>query len=78
MQGEYGLVQPDGIMRLVQYTADDYKGFVAVVKNLKVQVPQYTEGQALYRVRRNGVFNKERNASGQVKEEDNVGTKYIR
>lgn len=78
MQGEYGLVQPDGLMRLVQYTADDHKGFEAVVKNLKVQVPQYTEGQSLYRVRRRGVANKEGDARGQIKEEDNVGSKYIR
>ncbi|CAH0401201.1 unnamed protein product [Chilo suppressalis] len=32
VQGEYSLVEPDGNIRLVQYTADAVRGFNAVVK----------------------------------------------
>lgn len=31
VQGEYSLVEPDGTIRTVQYTADDHNGFNAVV-----------------------------------------------
>ncbi|XP_063361485.1 uncharacterized protein LOC134650460 [Cydia amplana] len=33
VRGQYSLIQPDGYVREVQYTADDIKGFNAVVKN---------------------------------------------
>ncbi|XP_034238869.1 larval cuticle protein A1A-like [Thrips palmi] len=33
VKGEYSVVQPDGIIRTVHYTADDHNGFNAVVTN---------------------------------------------
>ncbi|XP_073951593.1 uncharacterized protein [Choristoneura fumiferana] len=38
VRGQYSLIQPDGYVREVQYTADDVKGFNAVVKNF---LPQF-------------------------------------
>nr|AWK28354.1 cuticular protein [Nilaparvata lugens] len=32
VKGSYTLVQPDGLRRIVEYTADDHSGFNAVVK----------------------------------------------
>ncbi|XP_050544632.1 cuticle protein 7-like [Daktulosphaira vitifoliae] len=32
VKGSYSLVEPDGSTRVVEYTADDYNGFQAVVK----------------------------------------------
>ncbi|XP_026485952.2 uncharacterized protein LOC113393341 isoform X1 [Vanessa tameamea] len=34
VQGQYSFVQPDGFRRVVVYTADDTKGFNAVVRNI--------------------------------------------
>ncbi|XP_050669071.1 larval cuticle protein A2B-like [Leptidea sinapis] len=33
VQGQYSLVQPDGVVRTVEYTADEHNGFNAVVHN---------------------------------------------
>lgn len=32
MKGEYSLVEPDGTLRIVEYEADPYFGFRAIVK----------------------------------------------
>lgn len=34
MKGSYSLVEPDGTLRVVEYTADDHTGFNAVVKRI--------------------------------------------
>jgi hypothetical protein len=34
VKGEYSLVEPDGSVRIVEYTADDHNGFNAVVKKI--------------------------------------------
>ncbi|KPI96683.1 Cuticle protein 19.8 [Papilio xuthus] len=41
--GHYSILQPDGITRTVQYTADNENGFNAVVNN--VGIPSNTERQ---------------------------------
>ncbi|KAJ9590344.1 hypothetical protein L9F63_027817, partial [Diploptera punctata] len=35
VRGEYSVVEPDGTVRVVEYTADDKNGFQAVVKKTK-------------------------------------------
>jgi len=35
VKGSYSLVEPDGSTRVVEYTADDYNGFNAVVKKIE-------------------------------------------
>lgn len=34
VKGGYSLVEPDGSIRIVEYTADDHNGFNAVVKKI--------------------------------------------
>lgn len=34
VKGSYSLVEPDGSIRIVEYTADDHNGFNAVVKKI--------------------------------------------
>lgn len=34
VKGSYSLVEPDGTIRVVEYTADDHNGFNAVVKKI--------------------------------------------
>lgn len=41
VKGFYSLVEPDGSTRTVEYTADDYNGFNAVVKKEGAFVPVY-------------------------------------
>ncbi|XP_063992681.1 larval cuticle protein A2B-like [Diachasmimorpha longicaudata] len=36
IKGSYSLVEPDGTVRVVEYTADDHNGFNAVVKKIGV------------------------------------------
>ena len=50
VKGSYSLNEPDGTIRVVEYTADDYNGFNAVVKKIghaihpaPVPVAQYIE-----------------------------------
>lgn len=34
VKGEYSLVEPDGTIRIVKYTADDHNGFNAIVQRV--------------------------------------------
>ncbi|XP_045446385.1 uncharacterized protein LOC123654530 [Melitaea cinxia] len=40
VQGQYSFIQPDGFRRVVVYTADDLKGFNAVVRNVSPEQEQ--------------------------------------
>jgi hypothetical protein len=39
VKGAYSLVEPDGSVRLVEYTSDKHRGFNAVVKKVCVSGP---------------------------------------
>ncbi|XP_046687512.1 cuticle protein 19-like [Homalodisca vitripennis] len=41
VKGQYTLIEPDGSVRTVEYTADDHNGFNAVVKKTEPKVPHY-------------------------------------
>nr|XP_034824758.1 uncharacterized protein LOC117982512 [Maniola hyperantus] len=43
VHGQYSFIQPDGIRREVVYTADDLKGFNAVVRNISPEAEQPKE-----------------------------------
>ncbi|CAH2107170.1 unnamed protein product [Euphydryas editha] len=43
VQGQYSFIQPDGYRRVVVYTADDLKGFNAVVRNVSPEQQQPKE-----------------------------------
>lgn len=58
--GEYGLLEPDGATRIVQYTAGPHQGFKAVVtriENTHLVPNDYTTGHALYGAHRPGLYN---------------------
>ncbi|KPJ10596.1 Cuticle protein 18.6, isoform B [Papilio machaon] len=46
VQGQYSLLQPDGITRTVDYSADDLNGFNAVVHNQGRPISESTERQS--------------------------------
>ncbi|XP_054264275.1 cuticle protein 7-like [Macrosteles quadrilineatus] len=39
VKGQYSLIEPDGSVRTVEYTADDHNGFNAVVKKTEPKIP---------------------------------------
>lgn len=41
VKGQYTLIEPDGSVRTVEYTADDHNGFNAVVKKTEPKLPQH-------------------------------------
>lgn len=41
VKGQYSLIEPDGSVRTVEYTADDHNGFNAVVKKTEPKVPHH-------------------------------------
>ncbi|XP_013135959.1 PREDICTED: uncharacterized protein LOC106101325 [Papilio polytes] len=45
VQGQYSLLQPDGVTRTVDYSADDFNGFNAVVNNQGRPISEHTERQ---------------------------------
>lgn len=41
VKGQYSLIEPDGSVRTVEYTADDHNGFNAVVKKTEPKIAHH-------------------------------------
>lgn len=46
VKGQYSLIEPDGSVRTVEYTADDHNGFNAVVKKTEPKIVHHQHHHA--------------------------------